>query len=181
MTLYFITGNKDKFREIKALLPEIEHYNLALPEIQEIDAQCILKAKLLEAMKHKQGDFIVEDTSLYLECLHGLPGPLIKWFLKTAGTEGLWQLTEKYCNFAAEAKTIIGYAHNTHFYFFEGTLKGKIVKPSGNSGFGWDCIFQPEGCTKTFAEMTAVEKNAISMRTRALNALMLFLESHRHI
>ena len=42
--------------------------------------------------------------------------------------------------------------------FFEGTISGTIVQPSGNSGFGLDAIFQPENSNKTFAEMTREEK-----------------------
>jgi len=44
-----------------------------LPELQEIDARKIIEAKLIEARKYHDGEFIVEDTSLYLNCLNGLP------------------------------------------------------------------------------------------------------------
>src|SRR3989344_9469910 len=121
MKIFFITGNKKKFDEIKALLPFIEQLNIDLPEIQDIDPHNIIKNKLLEALNHKKGEFIVEDTSLYLDCLNGLPGPLIKWFLATIGNQGLVELAEKLGNDRAEAKTIIGYAKNhEEIYFFEG-------------------------------------------------------------
>ena len=85
MNLYFITGNKNKFEEVKSILPNTEQLDIDLPEIQDIDAKIIIRAKLLAALKHKDGEFIVEDTSLYLDCLGGLPGPLIKWFMKNMG------------------------------------------------------------------------------------------------
>jgi len=177
VALYFITGNKNKFSEVKAIIPNVEQLDIDLPEIQDIDAKKIISAKLLEALNYKQAEFIVEDTSLYLECLNGLPGPLIKWFMKTIGNDGLFNIAEKLGNNKAEAKTIIGYAKNPkEIYYFEGSVKGKIVSPRGKSGFGWDPIFQPEGFSKSFAELTPEEKNKISMRRIALNKLKEFLE-----
>jgi len=88
MEIYFVTGNKNKFEEIKSIIPELIQLDLEVPEIQELDAKEVIKFKLTEAVKIHQGRFIVEDTSLYLDCLKGLPGPLIKWFMKTIGGKG---------------------------------------------------------------------------------------------
>jgi len=174
--LYFITGNKNKFDEVAAILPEVEQLDIDLPEIQEIDPHEIIKAKLTEAFQHTSGEFIVEDTSLYLDCMNGLPGPLIKWFLKTVGNKGLADIAEKFGNSKAQAKTMIGYATDRDdIHFFEGVVEGKIVQPQAVSGFGWDPIFLPDGHTKTFAEMDKPEKNEISMRRMALNKLSEFL------
>jgi len=176
MALYFITGNKNKFLEVSAILPNVEQLDIDLPEIQDIDAKEIIKAKLLEALNHKQAEFIVEDTSLYFNCLNSLPGPLIKWFMKTIGNDGLFNIVEKLGNNKAEAKTIIGYAKNPdEIYYFEGSIKGTIVPPVGKSGFGWDPIFQPDGFSKSFAELTQEEKNEISMRRIVLNKLKEFI------
>lgn len=62
--IFMITGNKNKFEEVKSILPDVEQLDINLPEIQDIDAGKIIKAKLLEALKHKEGEFIIEDTSL---------------------------------------------------------------------------------------------------------------------
>ena len=45
--IYFITGNSNKLVEAQSVIPEIERYDIDLPEIQEIDAHAIIKAKLL--------------------------------------------------------------------------------------------------------------------------------------
>ncbi len=169
MKLYFITGNKNKFQEVKAFVPKVEQLDLELTEIQEIDAQKIISAKLDEAFKHNKGQFIVEDTSLYLDCLNGLPGPLIKWFLKTVGNDGLAEIATKLRNNRATAISLVGYAGNKRdIHFFEGKVAGTIVKPRGTNGFGWDMIFQPKGSIKTFAEMTTEEKNGVKMNMRKL-------------
>lgn len=159
-------------------MEKIEQMDIDLPEVQEIDAKKIIKAKLFEAFKHKKGEFIVEDTSLYLDCLNGLPGPLIKWFLKTIGNKGLAEIAEKMGNKKAKAKTIIGYARSEkEFYFFEGFINGEIVKPKGGMGYGWDDVFRPENFDKSFGEMSFKEKKAISMRRKAFDKLKIFLES----
>lgn len=182
MALYFITGNKNKYTEASAILPGVEQLDIDLPEIQDIDAKEIIKAKLLEAFKHKQAEFIVEDTSLYLDCLNGLPGPLIKWFLQTLGNEGLYNLTKAMGNSGATAKTIIGYAKNTEeLYYFEGEIKGKITSPTGQTNFGWDPIFIPNGQIKSFAELAPEEKNRLSMRKLALDKLKNFLSEEGKI
>jgi len=59
MKLHFLIGSKNKFEEVKAVLEEVEQLDIDLPEIQEIDAIKIIKAKLLEALNHQQGEFLV--------------------------------------------------------------------------------------------------------------------------
>ena len=78
MSLHFITGNKGKLLEVQSILGDVTALDIDLAEIQSLDAHEIIKAKLDEARKHHNGQFIVEDTSLYFEALNGLPGPLIK-------------------------------------------------------------------------------------------------------
>ncbi len=171
MSLYFITGNEGKLAEVQGILEDVEALDIDLPEMQSLDAHEIIKAKLEEARKHHTGELIVEDTSLYFVGLNGLPGPLIKWFMKTIGNDGLYRIAEAFENFNAEAKTIIGYADSSgEISFFEGKIKGTIVSPRGE-GFGWDPIFQPEGYSKTFGELSAEEKNSFSMRKIALEKL----------
>jgi non-canonical purine NTP pyrophosphatase (RdgB/HAM1 family) len=167
--IIFITGNKGKLKEAQNIVSGIIAKDIDLPEIQEVDAKKVIEAKLKEAYKHHRGEYIVEDTSLYFDCLNGLPGPLIKWFLEKLGDKKLFSLTQKLKNQKAEAKTIIGYIDRKgKTKFFEGIIRGKIVSPKGTNGFGWDKIFMPEEHKKTFAQMSSEEKNKISMRKIAL-------------
>jgi len=175
MALYFITGSKNKFAEVKAVLPQVEQMEMDLPEIQELDAHKIIQAKLSEALKHHTGAFMAEDTSLYYDGMNGLPGPLNKWFIHAIGDKGLYKLAQTFGT-AARAKTIIGYVDERGtINFFEGETRGTIVEPKTESKFGWDAIFLPEGSTKTYNEMTQEEKNAISHRGKALARLKAHL------
>ncbi len=162
---------------MQAIIPEVEQLEIELPEIQDIDSHEIIKAKLQEALKHHPGPFIVEDTSLTVSSMNGLPGPLIKWFLSSLGVDGIWQMVSKYGSTKAQVKASIGYAKDINsFQFFDGIVEGEIVSPRGDARFGWDPIFQPDGYTKTFAEMTPEEKNAISHRKLAAMKLNDFLK-----
>lgn len=174
--IIFITGNKAKLAEAQSIIPGIVNKEIDLPEIQETDARKVIEAKLLEARKHHSGEYIIEDTSLYFNCLNGLPGPLIKWFLEKLGDKKLSEIVENLGDDNAEAKTIIGYIDEKGgIEYFEGSIKGKIVQPKGENGFGWDKIFIPDGFNKTFGEMTKEEKNIISMRKIALSKLADYL------
>lgn len=175
--LYFITGSEKKFTEVAAMLPvPIERLSIDLPEIQDIDAHVVIRAKLDAARAHHTGSFIVEDTSLYLDALHGLPGPLIKWFEKAIGNTGLAELAQRFGNAKAKAKTIIGHAkEDGTVSFYEGEVAGSIVSPRGENGFGWDAVFTPESKEKTLAEMSSFEKNEISSRRIAVEKLALAL------
>ncbi len=172
MKIVFVTGNKGKLEEAKQIIPDLEQQDIDLVEVQGIDPKPIIAHKLEEAKKLLQGNLVVEDTSLYLDALGGLPGPLIKWFMKTLGNDGLAKMAESFGNSKATAKVVIGFSkEDGSVEFFEGAIEGDIVKPRGENGFGWDAIFQPTGWTKTFAEMTLEEKNEISMRKIAFQKL----------
>lgn len=175
--IYFITGNKNKLEEARQIIPELVGLDIDLPEIQEIDAHKIIEAKLLEAKKHNSGEFVVEDTSLYFDATPGLPGPLIKWFLKTIGNQGMADLVNKYNQKTGRAVDLIGYMDsNGNISYFEGSIKGSITQLRGNNGFGWDAIFQPEGFNETFAEMSQSNKNKISMRKIAFEKLRDYIK-----
>lgn len=159
------------------IIRKIEQLEIELPEIQDVLSENIIEAKLQSAFTYSNGPFIVEDISFTLDCLNGLPGPLIKWFIKTIGTEGLTQITEKFDNPNATVKAMIGYAANIKdIKFFSGEIRGTVVQEKGNRGFGFDSIFKPLGYTKTFAEMTLEEKSSISHRKIALEKLKDYLK-----
>ena len=180
MTLYFITGSENKFAEAKSVIGSIEQIDFDLPEIQELEARKIIEGKLNEAIKKNPDKmFFCEDTSLYIDSLNGLPGPLIKWFLERLENNGIFDLVSKYENKDATARTVVGFTDGKEIVFFEGEVKGKIVNPRGDINFGWDPIFQPEGYDETFAELSFEEKNKISMRKQALIKLKKYLEDRK--
>jgi inosine triphosphate pyrophosphatase len=179
MSLTFITGNQNKLAEARAILPDLVGRAIDLPEIQELDPHLIIEAKLAAAIAHGLGACVVEDTSLSIKSLGGLPGPLIKWFLQSLGVAGLAQLALGHGPTQVTTTCMIGYRDNAGTNtFFSATQSGTIVLPRGSTTFGWDPIFVPDGYDKSFAEMTAQEKQAISMRTQVFGELKKYLSEH---
>jgi len=176
-TITIVTGNANKLREIKEILGEQFPYELVingadLPEYQgEADTVSTLKCK--SAFEIIKGPVIVEDTCLCFNALKGLPGPYIKWFLQSIGSEGLHKMLHGFDDHSAEAMATLAYCESpeSEVILFKGITKGKIVSPRGESGFGWDTCFQPDGHERTYGEMTKDEKNAISHRKRAIEVM----------
>jgi len=178
--LYFVTGNPKKAEEVSQILgkqfPIVAYGNIELPELQgEPEEISIDKCKF--AVKHLNAPVIVEDTCLCYNALKGLPGPYIKWFLEKLGHDGLNKIVAAYEDKSAYALCTFSLAWNAEEepIVFVGKTNGTIVPARGPSNFGWDPIFQPEGKTQTFAEMSKEEKNEISHRRRALDKLREYL------
>ena len=147
-----------------------------LPELQTTDLKELVEYKVRQAYASVKAPVLVEDTSLYFSAWDQLPGPLIKWFVKHLGLEGLVRALSPFEDKSGRAVCCLGYTEDGEtVHYFEGEIRGHIVSPRGTQGFGWDVIFQPEGQDRTFAEMTLVEKQAISMRRLAANRLNAFL------
>ncbi len=189
----FITGNSGKFREAKAILRNIDlkQVDIDLPEIQGTSQEIVeLKTvqgyeELLIKRRHENNPapieaVIVEDTSLGFNALNGLPGPYIKWFSKAIGNDGLYKMLEGFHNKQALAVCVVGCIipgkNNNRPYIIEATVDGQIVKPRAvGQAFGWDPIFQPDGYTQTFAEMSQHQKNQVSPRYLAFMELSKLL------
>ena len=137
----------NKLRELSNLLQrELLQVDLDLMEIQTSDLKLLVKNKLSQAWMGLHKPVIVEDTSLYFEAWGNLPGPLVKWFVKDLGAEGMYRSLQNFDDFRAKAVCCLGYTSDgLNMHLFEGEVRGQIVTLRGSSGFGWDPIFNPEG------------------------------------
>ncbi|KAL2848454.1 inosine triphosphate pyrophosphatase-like protein [Aspergillus pseudoustus] len=180
-TLNFITSNKNKLTEVRAILGSVitvENQAVDVPEIQGTIEE-IAKEKCRHAAQVVGGPVLTEDTALEFHALKGLPGPYIKHFLEALGHEGLNKMLDSFETRGAEAVCTFAFSQGpgSEPLIFQGRTEGTIVRPRGPANFGWDPIFEYEG--KTYAEMTKEEKNKISHRSRALANLQQWLtEQH---
>ena len=183
----FVTGNKNKLREVQNLLTNYKIVSLDdlnfLEDIAETENTIQGNAELKASFIYNKYniDCFSDDTGLFIDCLDGLPG------VKSARYAGENCNSEENINLVlknlknksdrnASFKTAICLILNNTRYFFEGVINGKITEEKvGNGGFGYDPIFVPEGFDKTFSELTINEKNAISHRGIAVNKLVNFL------
>lgn len=178
MDIYLITGNKNKLREAEQILKiKLKNVDLDLDEIQELDSDKIAEHKVKQAWELIKKPLFVSDQSLYIHCLNDFPGPLIKWFWTKITLEKICQIANFFDNHKIYTKTTLTYYDGKNMRHFYGVVHGTIpTQPKGTNGFAWDPIFVPEGYDKTFAEMTAEEKNAISMHKIALEKLRDYLK-----
>ena len=167
--IQFVTSNEGKVREAREYLPEtVRQVNYDYTEIQSDDLETIVERGALEAYREIEGDepVLVDDTGLFVEALDGFPGPYSAYVDDTLGIERVQRLVEQEENHRAAFRTVLGYYDGETVKTFEGSLRGRVVPPRGDSGFGYDPIFEHDGAT--LAERSTAEKNAISHRARAL-------------
>lgn len=140
----------------------------------------VAKEKAKTAFNIIKKPLIVDDTGLFIDCLMGLPGTFITWFIKKIGVKGIIDLVSPN-NREACAVTCIAYHNGQTVHTFSGITNGSIsLEPKGGRGFGYDFIFIPAGYTKTFAEMTIKEKRSLSMRKKAVSSFKDFLEKEKY-
>ena len=189
--LVFATNNAHKLEEIRAILGDkVEILSLNdinchadIPETADtLEGNAELKAAYIYT--NYGLDCFADDTGLEVEALNGAPGI---YSARYAGGEGhdseanmkklLTEMAGK-TNRNAQFRTAICLIEKGNKHLFEGIVKGRIIEAKrGNSGFGYDPVFIPEGYNETFAEMGNAEKNKISHRARAVAALCEYLKN----
>ena len=188
--LVFATNNAHKLEEVAAILGEkIELFSLNdigchtdIPETATtLEGNALLKSSFI--FKNYGLNCFADDTGLEVEALDGAPGV---YSARYAGGEGhdsqanmlkLLRDLEGKENRKAQFRTAISLILDGKNYLFEGVIKGEIIKEKrGESGFGYDPVFQPEGYDKTFAELGNDIKNKISHRALAIQKLCEFLQ-----
>ena len=191
MKLVFATNNKHKLQEVRDIIGDrVEVLSLNdidchddIPETDDtLQGNALIKARYIF---EKYGfNCFADDTGLEVEALNGAPGV---YSARYAGEECnseanmlklLQNLTGKN-NRNAQFRTVIALIINGEEKLFNGIVKGTITNEKmGNSGFGYDPIFIPEGYTESFAQMSGEMKNSISHRYRATKQLSDYLKEN---
>ena len=179
--IYFLTGNKHKFFEVK---PIAEKYGVKLVqylgeklEIQADDLVKIAKVAALNAYMNVGKPLLVEDAGLFIEALNGFPGPYSSYVFKTIGYTGILKLLENVKNRRAFFRSVAVLVYEPLIITGIGEVEGTIAyEARGDKGFGFDPIFIPRGSSKTFAEMSIEEKNMFSHRAKAVEKVFIKLK-----
>ena len=175
--LTLVTGNEHKRREWRRLVPpsiRLETVKLDIDELQSFDVDVIIADKARRAYEQTGRPVVVEDVAAGLDGLRGLPGPFIRYFEERLGHDALFQLAGR--DRGAAVSCTIAYYDGRKLLLAHGRLKGEVVPARGRRLFGFDCVFVPDGQTKTFAEMTPDEKDALSHRSLAVKDLLAQLK-----
>jgi XTP/dITP diphosphohydrolase len=189
-TIIFATNNEHKVIEVRAILKEKFRIlslkeagiEIDIPEpYNSLEENACEKARVIHQLTGK--NCFAEDTGLEVEALNGEPG------VKSARYAGEERSFEKNIdkllgklenkeNRKAQFRTVVCLIENGKQKIFDGICKGTIIaQRRGDSGFGYDPVFIPDGSSKTFAEMSLEEKNRFSHRKKAIQKLTSFLKA----
>ena len=173
MKIRFMSGNKNKIAEVQRILTpvgvDIVPVSRKIEELQTQDVYALVRDKLIKAFQEIGRPLFVEHTGLYLGGLNGLPAGLTQIFWNRLQANRFVDLVAGLADDKVTAKTVLGYCDGREMHLFEGAIEGTVSRvPAGPEDFQWDCVFIPDGSTKTFAEM-GTDKDDISMRRKALD------------
>ena len=191
LQLVCASANPGKVAEIEQLMPQgvsLLPRPTAVPDVVE-DASTLVGNARLKAraiVEATQCPALADDTGLFVDALHGLPGVRTARYAGEEATDAdnktkllaaLENASERTCRFIT---AVVVLWPNGDEVVVEGVCEGSIaLRETGNSGFGFDALFIPAaGDGRTFAEMNAVEKNAMSHRGKAFVELAKVLTNH---
>jgi XTP/dITP diphosphohydrolase len=191
LKLIFASNNAHKLQELRtAIGSKVEILSLAdagiekdIPEpFDTLKENALIKAQTIRQISGGENCFS-EDTGLEVDALGGDPGVhSARYAGEPISPENnirkLLRALADSTNRRARFITVICLILEDGKYFFEGRCEGQILRsPAGTEGFGYDPVFLPDGSFKSFAEMTAEEKNKFSHRRKAADLLITYLKT----
>ena len=191
MELIIASQNQNKLVEFKKILGDkINLFSLSdiglnqeIPENEKtIKKNAMFKAKFVNTQTGK--NVFADDTGLEIDSLNGEPGVYSARYSgvdrnSDKNIELVLKKLKSKANRNSRFKTIISLIIDGKSVNFEGVVEGKITEEKrGSNGFGYDPIFQPNGYSSTFGEMSLNEKNKISHRSIAINKMVQYLKEN---
>lgn len=191
MELIIASQNQNKLVEFKKILGDkINLFSLSdiglnqeIPENEKtIKKNAMFKAKFVNTQTGK--NVFADDTGLEIDSLNGEPGVYSARYSgvdrnSDKNIELVLRKLKNKANRNSRFKTIISLILDGKSVNFEGVVEGKITEEKrGSNGFGYDPIFQPNGYSSTFGEMSLKEKNKISHRSIAINKMVQYLKEN---
>ncbi len=187
--LVFATNNKHKIDEVQSKvngnfkivsLADIGCTEDIIEDGKTLDENASIKSAYI--YKNYGKNCFGDDTGLEIEALNNEPGVYSARYAGGRDSEKNIDLVleklRRIENRKARFRTVISLILDGQEHLFEGIVNGTITtERHGNAGFGYDPIFIPDGYNRTFAEMSLDEKNQISHRGKAMEKLLVYLNS----
>lgn len=184
MRVVCASANPKKVEELARMLPtwvELLPRPENIDDVEEtaptLEGNATIKA--VEIAHAAAGWALADDTGLLVDALHGEPGVRSARFAGENATDNenrtlLLEKLEGCTQRSARFRTVLALVHPSgEMHYVSGECEGSIaLSERGTNGFGYDSVFIPhDGDGRTFAEMTASEKDSLSHRGRALQKL----------
>jgi XTP/dITP diphosphohydrolase len=188
MRLVCASANPKKVAEISRLLPAWVELLPRPPEVGDVEeaaptleGNAAIKAVEIANFAHEWA--LADDTGLLVDALNGEPGVRSARYAGDNATDAqnrelLLRALHGVTQRSARFRTVLAVVNRSgEMHFVAGECEGRIATDErGVNGFGYDSIFVPnDGDGRTFAEMSAEEKDALSHRGRALRELPALL------
>lgn len=187
MRVVLATGNRDKVTELAQLFAGAE-VEAAPPDfdVEETGTTLLqnawIKAVALRDRVPADTVVVADDSGLFVRALGGRPGVFSSRYAGPDATyeDNCRRLLEELDGVAdrraAFAAVLVGLGPGGYSFVASGVCPGDIAPAQrGAEGFGYDPVFIPDGGTRTMAEMTRAEKEAISHRGRAARRMAALL------
>lgn len=185
MEIVLATYNQHKLEEARqivggriTLVPLGQYVRIEIKEVgTTLLENSLLKAEF--AFKLTGRPVIADDSGLFVDALGGAPGVASARYADSdqARIQRVLREMGRTTKRSARFKAVyVYYPAPGSYRVFEGVCEGRIAQqPAGNSGFGYDPIFIPQGFRRTFAQLGPLAKNRISHRARALRKFIAYL------
>lgn len=187
--LVIATHNRGKLDEFAQLLAPlgvacVSAGDLGLPEPEETETTFLGNARIKAHAAARAANLpaLADDSGLTVDALDGAPGVYTAdWAATPTGRDFVHAMEKTHAALTVHPKpwtaqfrcTLVLAWPDGHDEWVEGIAPGQLVWPRrGKDGHGYDPMFQPDGHDRTFAEMTAAEKNAISHRGQAVARML---------
>ena len=167
----FVTSNKGKYVEARAIFGDLVQRDIGYTEIQADTLEEVALYGMKEVAARLDGAVMLEDAGLFVEALQGFPGVYSAYVQKTIGNAGILRLMEGRENRSAYFKSVVAYVEpGMDAVMFSGEVQGQIgFEARGKKGFGYDPIFYVGEVS--LGEMDLEKKNQISHRAKSMGAL----------
>lgn len=194
-TIVFATNNAHKLREVREILgdrfnvvslAEVGSHDDIAETAGTLEGNALIKARWVK--EHYGYDCFADDTGLEVDCLGGEPGVNSARYAEQnlagaishdsdANMKLLLERMKGKPDRKARFRTAVALILGDKTMIFEGKVEGRILEsPAGEGGFGYDPVFVPDGYVESFAQMPPEQKNSLSHRGRAVEALAAYLK-----
>ena len=175
--IVLMTQNQHKLTELKPLFERFgvsfETTSVEKFEIRADNVEAVAHEAAITAYDALKRPVVLDDSGLFVDALNDFPGTYSAYVSKTIGNTGILRLMNNIDKRNAKFITAVGYADGDAVRTFVGVMSGNIARaPAGEEGFGYDPIFVPQGETRTYAQLSLLEKVNISHRTKAFHKFL---------
>ncbi|MFC1801213.1 non-canonical purine NTP pyrophosphatase [Nanoarchaeota archaeon] len=183
MKIFFVTGNKGKFMEVKEIMDgqeiEVEQIEIDKPEMKSDSIKEIAKDAAEKLANQLGKTIVVEDTGFFLKAFNNFPGAHPKFVYDGIGLEGIFKLLEGKDR-SAYFKTVAAYSEpGKEAVCFEGVFEGRVADNISDvdslPGLPYDKMFIPANGDKPWSEIPEAKKEG-NHRKEAFEKLAKFLK-----